>query len=503
MKKNINIIFIIITGISIAWIIFQFQSSIINFKKTISDESVEIIENIEDKIYIKIYLDGKLSEGLKGLQTKCIELIEELNQYSTHKIEYVLINPSESENKEKNEGYYLQLLESGMNPIWVKNETDTNIYFPAATISYRENSLNTQLFNNESFYDTIDATLDEVESSIQNLEYNIISTIYKITNKRKTIAFIQGNGELDSNGVHSISNTINEFYDVEHFDITKFTDSINANSVQEKINSMKKYTAIIIAKPTITFQNTDLLLLDQYLMNGGKILWVVDGTNSHLNNFDGTYSFPIQNNNLNLNNLFSSYGFKVNSDLIQDKNCRYIPLETPKGIQYYKWPYHLKIFNKNKHTITLGIDTVVSEFTSSITLTDSNISSTSLLYSSTESHLDLEGQYVELSVINNGINEQKFQNQNHIISAVLEGVFKSPFNSNVIQLKKESPETKMIIISDGDIIENRIKAPNFLFELGFDPLERKIFNGNTNFILNSVQYLCGDENLIKIKNESK
>ena len=481
-------------------------------RNSISEETIKILENLEDKIYIKIYLDGDLPSEFIRLQKYCIQLIEKFNSYSKFEIEYQLINPFESEIKQQREIYTQQIFESGVHPIWLKSTTksanNTQFCFPGAIISFQEKEVALQIFTNVYFNDTTKATHYEIQHSINQLEYNLIKSIVDISENKNNIAFIHGNGELDTNYTKSINNTLSELYTVHQFDLSKYKIDTNTGdlNIQNQINRINKFDAIIIAKATEKFQNLDKFVLDQYLINGGRILYLLDGTNASIDNFNGKYYFPIESNSLNLDDLFEHYGFKINNNLIQDKNCRKIPLQSNSGVKYFNWPYHLFISNNNQHIITKGIDTLISEFTSSISIDDKS-KCTVLLSSTSNSNVIYSGAVVELQLAKNGINKNQIQNKKYPLSVLVEGSFESFYkNHNLfdsLKLKKSTDNAKMIIVSDGDIIKNNINPPNFYYELGYDPYHKKVYTANSNFILNSIQYLCGDENLIKIRNKTK
>ena len=490
----------------------KYEIDLTNEKRnSISKETIKILENLEDKIYIKIYLEGELPSEFFRLQKHCIQLIEKFNSYSNFEIEYELINPSKSETKKQREEYYRQIFESGVYPIWVKSTTklanNTQLCFPGAIVSFQEKEVALQIFTNIYFNDTTKATHYEIQHSINELENNLIKSIIDISEKKKNIAFIHGNGELDTNYTKSSINILSDYYTVHQFDISKYEidSSTGKLNIQKQLDRIQEFDAIIIAKATEKFQNLDKFILDQYIINGGRILCLLDGTQSNINNFNGNYYFPIESNFLNLEDLFSHYGFKINNNLIQDKNCRKIPLQSVNGVQYFNWPYHLLISNSSPHIISRGIDTLISEFTSSISIIDSS-KCTVLLSSTSNSNIVYSGGVVDLNLAKTGINNPT-HNQQHTISILVEGSFESFYkNSNLtdsLNLNYSTDNAKIIVVSDGDIIRNNINPPNFYFELGYDAYQKKVYSANSNFILNSIQYLCGDVNLTKIRNKTK
>ena len=490
----------------------KYEIDLTNEKRnSISEETIKILENLEDKIYIKIYLEGELPSEFLRLQKHCIQLIEKFNSYSKFEIEYQLINPSESENETQRKEYYKQIFESGVRPILVKSSTktvnNTQICFPGAILSFQEREVAIQIFTNIYGKETTRATYYEIQHSINQLENNLIKSIIDISEKKKNIAFIHGNGELDTNYTKSSINILSDYYNVHQFDLSKYEidSSTGKLNIQNQINRIQEFDAIIIAKATENFQKLDKFILDQYIINGGRILFLLDGTQSNINNFNGNNYFPIETNFLNLEDLFSHYGFKINNNLIQDKNCRKIPLQSENGLHYFNWPYHLLISNISPHIITRGIDTLISEFTSSISIIDSS-KCTVLLSTTSNSNVVYSGGVVDLNLVKTGINNPT-HNQQHTISILVEGSFESFYKNweltDSLNLNYSTNNAKIVVVSDGDIIRNNINPNNLLAKLGYDAYQKKVYSANSNFILNSIQYLCGDENLTKIRNKTK
>ncbi|MGY8950923.1 MAG: DUF7088 domain-containing protein, partial [Flavobacteriales bacterium] len=278
----------------------KYEIDLTNEKRnSISQETIKILENLEDKIYIKIYLEGELPFEFFRLQKHCIQLIEKFNSYSNFEIEYELINPSQSETKKQREEYYRQIFESGVHPIWVKSTTklvnNTQLCFPGAIVSFQEKEVALQIFTNIYFNDTTRATHYEIQHSINELENNLIKSIIDISEKKKNIAFIHGNGELDTNYTKSSINILSEYYTVHQFDISKYEidSSTGKLNIQKQLDRIQEFDAIIIAKATEKFQKFDKFILDQYIINGGRILCLLEGTQSNINNFNGNYYFPI------------------------------------------------------------------------------------------------------------------------------------------------------------------------------------------------------------------
>jgi len=490
-------------------------------RHSISEESIDILKNIDDKIYITIYLDGSLPSQFEKLKKSTEHILHTFKSYSNKNIEFEFVNPLESEDKEKRDVMRKNLAENNIYPIWVKsknkNITTTQITFPAANIHYNNKSMSVNLFYENYFYNNSEQdpyTIEQydIQQSINKLEYNFIKSIHKICeNNQKHIAFLSGNGELDSTNTFDIRNTLSEFYSVEYFDISMYEmDSVSGNlKIQEQLDRINKFDVAIISKPTEKFQNLDKFLIDQYIMNGGKVLCLLDGTDASMNNFtNGEISFPINKNNLNLDNLFENYGFKINNNLIQDLESTKIPITMGTGeIKYFDWVYNPIITPKSDHIISTSIDSILTDFSSNIEIINSEINSSVLLTSSKKSRLIYSGGEVSLDILSNPPQKNNFNKGEQIISVLLEGRFTSQYKnttiSNTINFVSENNDGKMIVVSDGDIIGNKVNPPNFYFPLGFYKYNNSVFNGNKDFVLNSVQYLCDDKDLIKIRNKKK
>ena len=541
MKKNHNIIILIIISIIVIIIsttgIFKkkkidnnFNNDLHaetkkinnNFNNDLHAETKKILEKLDDKIYVNIYLNGKISPKCKELQSATIDLLNKFKLYSNKEVDFSLVEIEELQS-DNPKSIYSPFTDLNIYPIFITEKVEIFKVYPYATVHYKEKTLPLPIVllppSISEFFsmrnDTInELTSEELTNAIDQLEYNFIETIYLLQQeKRKKIAFLQGNGELDSLFTWDIRNTLSKYYDINHFDITTFSsEQITSNLIKEKINEINQYTVIVIARPTITFQSIDQLIIDQYIMNGGRVIWLIDGTTAHMNNFNGNNLFELTKNDIGYNILLEKYGIKVNHDLIQDQVCTNTPVISPYGTLLAKWVYNPLIKSNHNHLITIEVDSILTHFVSSIDVINKNKTNI-LLSSSNNSNILNSGEDVNLEIIKSESN--KFSGEK-VMAVLIEDKFKSIFE-NIPYLKidneiilckeflKESKENKMIVISDGDIIKNGyIHQNNRYLPLGHDPFKSNpkasnIYEGNTDFILNSIQYLCDDESLIKIR----
>ena len=469
-------------------------------KNNFDKEDQQVLSQLDDNIYINIYLTGDLSLNFKKLQTHLISVIDILKRNSDIEIEYSMEDISKlyKSNEKLNPLDYMNIY-----PMWIKDSQKTIKTYPYAVIHYKDRSLPILLYDkfipvkNDSI---TEISNEDIQKNLNQIQYKILESIYllKQENKKK-IAFLQGHGELDSINTYDIRNTLSHFYQVELFNIKEFfQDSIGNPDINQQVIRMKNYKVIIIAKPTIAFNDLDKFIIDQYIMRGGKVIWILDGTTADMNNFNGKNNFLIKERNLSINNLLSNYGVKIEYDLIEDKICSKSPVTVNNNIAYIDWKYNPKLITNPNNIINNGVESILTNFVSSITILNKD-KTTTLLTSSNQSKISNLGQSVKME----SISKLKSDNENHVVGVLIEDEFKSFFYNYTSDIEldiiKKSKKNKMIIISDGDIIKNRFSPPNIIYPLGYCSFERNIFEGNTNFILNAVQFLCEDSILINLK----
>ena len=472
----------------------------------LNKENVFILNNLEDKIYINIYLNGDLSPQFQKIKESVNSTLKNFQSISNKEIdfEYIFIK---DDSIQKNKGIYNPLINLDLHPLWIKtNSGKFHKTYPYATVHFREKTRQVLLYNS-LYYDTIsDPDDQDLERCINNLEYNFLESFYLIQQQqKKKIAFLYGNGELDSTNTWDIRNTLSKFYEVAFFDLRSFEidQKTQAPDITKQVNKINEFETIIIAKPSKNFLDIDKYLIDQYIMNGGKTLWLLEGTSAHMDNFENNMMFQIEKNQLLLEDYLAVYGATLNYDLIQDERCSKSPVIINNEIAYVDWQYNPILLTSNNHLITSNQDSILTNFASSIKITNQE-NTTVLLSSSNKSNVLNEGQKVSFDIIKNP--PKKFEGKK-IIGVLIEDEFKSAFsdlelNTN-LKIKTKSKKNKMIIVSDGDIISNLYSYPNFYYPLGYYHYGRNIFEGNTNFVLNCIQYLCDDDVLIKMRNKIK
>lgn len=507
--KLIISLVIIIAGayiLSIKFIRFDLTSE---GRYTLSDYTINILKNLNDKVYIKVYLEGEgLPSTLKNYNKQIKEELDEFKVYAGKNLEYEFINPSESTDKEVRFGLYKSLSDKGIIPIQTNEISDDGkssqkMVFPGAIISYKgkENTINLL----KTSVNSTPESEENINNSIQSLEYELTNSIQKLSkNKKNEIAFIEGHGELNEYEVMDISSVLSEYYLIK-------TGKINGTP-----GILDNFKAIIIAKPEKAFSEKDKFIIDQYIMNGGNVMLLADGCKTNTDSLFITGNTISLAQDLNLNDLLFQYGARINNDLLQDKYSSPIGLTT-KGadekpiIKRFPWYYFPVLATDNKHVISKYLNYIKTEYISTIDTVgkNSNIKKTILLKSSPYTKLDPIPTRISFNQINHMPPDQEMNAGQKNIAVLLEGKFTSIFKNRPIQkyfpnlslpeVKTKGINAKIIIVSDGDLIRNEVSRNGKPYPIGFDKFTQQTFKGNKEFVLNSLNYLCDDEGLMTIR----
>lgn len=491
-------------------------------KHSISSETIEILRNLNDNVFIKVYLDGEFPAEFKHLQIEIINLLNSFKSIANDNVNFEFVNPNESEDEKQRMEHFKQLINAGLAPTDIEirraGSNLNQIIFPGALIYYQNKQLPINFLKNS----VTKQASDNINASIENLEFEFISAIHQIVkNKTERIAFLEGNGELDEKQVYDITHSVMQdnkslsyHYNIERFNIKEFLiDSTRMQAdITAQISRMSAFKVIIIAKPIIPFNKLDKFLIDQYIMNGGKVLWLIDGVNASMDSLRFSKSFIALKNNLNIDDQLFKYGARINANLIEDLRSIEIPIVTGYSNNipqqtFLPWPYSPLLFSENTHPISKGLDAIKLDFVSSIDTIKNQIKKTILLHSSKQARLNTAPSKISLNILENPPPLSSF-NKNFIpIAVLLEGEFESVFNNRIlprngnIEFKKKSLKTQMIIIADGDIIKNNVNQNGDIFPLAYDRFIKYTYPGNKTFIMNAIHYLCDDIGLASLKSK--
>jgi len=470
---------------------------------TLSESATQIIEAIESPIRIDVFLKGEdFPSEFRRLQNETKQLLEEFAALNNN-IVFNFINPLEDEStRERN---IQQLTQRGLKPMQLSvqesGKSTQAVIFPYALASYNEQTVVIPLVKNK-----IGASQQElVNNSVQNLEYTFADGFSKLTNpKRRKIAILKGNKQLEDKYIANFVKKLGEYYYIAPFTL----DSVASNP-QSTLKDIKGFDLIISAKPTEAFTEEEKLVLDQYTMNGGKSLWLIDAVameKDSLYNATGT-NYAVSRD-LNLTDFFFKYGIRINPYMVSTLYSAPITLAMGEGsqsqFQHLKWPYSPLARSSSNHPIVNNLNLVKFDFANQIDTLKNNLDKTILLETAPLTKLEGTPKEVSLELVTQDQNPQTFDKGNQTLAVLLEGEFNSVYSNRVKPFKLEknlnkSIPSKMIVIADGDVIKNDVTR-NVPQELGFDRWTGQTY-GNKEFLLNAVNYLLDDNGLINIRSK--
>lgn len=470
---------------------------------TLSEEAKEIVEEIDSPLIVDVFLKGNFPPEFRRLQSETEQLLEEFSAYNSN-IKFEFINPTEKGNEAFQSQFEKFGLTSAQVSVTENGKQSTELVYPWALAHHDGKSVKIGLLKNQ-----LGATSEErVNSSLQNLQYAFADGFKKIaTEKSKKVAVLKGNGEYDDRYIADFFSTLREYYFIAPFTL----DSV-AVYPAKTLAALKDFDLIVAAQPTEAFTDAEKYVLDQFIMDGGKSLWLLDATQMHVDTVSGnTFAFG---RDLNLNDFFFKYGIRINPNLVKDMYSAPIVLASgdDREAQYNRYPWFFSPLSgsANNHPIVSNIEAVKFDYASAIDTLLNNINKTVLLSTSPitkivglPSPIDFDTEIPKnLQVVNEGPNPNEFNAGEVPLAVLLEGEFTSVFKNRVKPLKlgeniDDGKPSKMVVISDGDVIKNQLQG-NRPLELGFDKMTNA-FYGNKEFLLNTVNYLLDDSGLINIR----
>lgn len=476
---------------------------------TLSPVTKSILQNLEKNIFVEVYLDGNLPSGFKRLQTQTGELLDEFRACSD-KIHYQIVNPLEGKNDQQKQQILQFLSDKGLQAtnLQVKTleGTEQKLIIPGAILGDGEKEIPLVLLKNQIGVPP-EAILN---NSIQSLEYQLINAIKKLIQESlPNIALINGHGELDYPYIVDIALTLDKDYNLHQESIN---GNINTLLAVDKDEILPLFDAIIIAKPITKFDEKDKFVIDQYIMHGGNVLWLIDAVQASLDSLQVVENAMVFPYSLNLEDMLFTYGIKINQDLVKDINALPIPLRTGQmagqaQIKFFPWPFYPVIHPTENHPIVRNLNALKTDFVSSIdTIAVRGIRKTILLKSSQYSALFSIPNTINFRMVQEKADPILFQDGKQNIGVLLEGEFSSVYKNRVAPIdlgsfesKEKGVTSKMIIVSDGDIIKNQLhNSRHEPLPLGYDQYTDQTF-GNKEFILNCISYLTDGSDLISLR----
>ena len=514
MRKNLNkslkhIIIVIVAIIAVNFIshkVYKRFDLTTDQRYTLNEATLDIIKKAETPIIIDVFLEGEdFPSEFRRLQSETKQLLEEFRAYNDN-ISFKFINPTEDE--DTRDQAIKQLNARGLTPMQLNvqenGKQSQEVIFPWALASYDEVTVKIPLVKNK-----IGETQQQlVTNSVQHLEYAFADGISKLVNpKRRKIAVLKGNNEMDNLNIADYVKTLRDYYFIAPFTL----DSVS-NNPEKTLKSLQDFDLIIAAKPTEAFTEEEKFVLDQYTMNGGKSLWLIDQVamdkDSLYNDFGKNVALA---RDLNLTDFFFKYGVRINPVLVSSMYSAPIVLLSGEGsntrAERFPWTYSPLAQGISTHPVVNNLNYIKFDFASPIDTLKNNLKTvkkTVLLQSAPLSKLEGTPREISLDEVNNQQDPASFNKGSQNLAVLLEGKFTSVYNNRVKpfdlkDVKNESVPTKMIVISDGDVIKNEIDR-NGPKELGYDSKLNQFF-GNKEFLVNAANYLLDDNGLINIRSK--
>lgn len=506
-KWNLVIVILGLIAINIIASFLYFRIDLTSEKRySLSTATKNILKNLDDYVYFQVFLDGKLSPSYKRLQKTIIETLDEFKAYNKRLIKYDLIDPAKGKDEATLRDYLKELEYRGLVPSidYEISETGTseNVVWPCAIVTYKGRELPINFI-----YSNIPGSKELlINDAIENTEYKLIDGIHRITLQKKAkIAFIKGHGELDALEINDLALALQDYY------------IVNQIAINHQLKALDEFKAIIIAAPDSTFDEMDKFIIDQYIMKGGRVLWLLDGALADMDSLQSKSDILAIPNDINLDDMLFNYGARVNKDLVMDYHSAQIPVKTGQvgnqpQFSLFNWYFFPTVANIKGHPIVRNINDIKFEFASSIdTIAKPGIRKTILLSSSNYSRLLNTPSIISLNFLRIKADRTFFNRSNIPMAVLLEGSFTSLYKDRIpdtiaqdpdIRFTEISKPNKMIIVGDGDVAKNQVafrQGKYVPYPLGYDRYTG-IMYGNREFLLNCVNYLLDEADIISIRN---
>lgn len=476
---------------------------------TLSHSTKDLVESADDNITIRVLLDGEFPAGFKRLQTSVRDILSKFRSING-KIVYEFDDPNAG-SPQVVERNIKQLVEEKIIPVNLSYSDGTQFVqkpvFPFAIITYKAKKYVVNLLEEQKPGDDEEEILN---NSISLLEYKFANTFQMmLSQKMKNILFTQGNGEFDDSQLFRLTAELRKF------------NKVGLVSLDSLIRLDSTIDLVIIPSPKKPFSLQNQFKLDQYVMDGGKIIWMIDKFETSLDSINKYQFYVPTANETGLDEMLFKYGVRIMPDLIMDLECSQIPQvigmagDKPQT-RLFPWPYHLAIASNNNHPIVNNIDRVNLFFPSTIDTikTNTSIKKTTLLKSSKYSRSQLAPVRLTFEILKTAPDPAKYNSGNRPVAVLLEGQFESFFKNRLtpdfkavldqihVAFKEQSKPTKQIVVSDADFAKNLVnKETGITEDIGYNKWERRYYKGNKDFILNAVEYMLNGEQVLDARSK--
>lgn len=476
---------------------------------SIANQTKNLMSKVDSPLEVTVYLEGDLNPGFQRLKKSTAELLEEVSVYANNNINIHFENPSIAESNEQRQARYAELNARGLIPTAVyerdkEGKSIQKVIFPWIEMTYKGKTVAVNLLKNVHG----NSGEQNLNISIENLEFEITDCVRQLVNREvPKIAFLEGHGELTEAKTYHISKSLSRYFQIDR------------GILATNASILDNYKVVIIAKPTQPFSESDKYIIDQYIMHGGRVLWLLDGVRIARENLSVSGISPAMELDLNLGDQLFKYGVRINPVLLQDVQCASVPVNiapakaTP---QFEATPYYYAplLLTSGQHPVSKNITEVRADFCSGIDLVGENklVNAQLLLATSDNTHIVGTPTTIDLAQ-NPKPNDKAYFNLGYVpVAVALEGVFQSNFTNrmkpvgltNTQPIVQQSQKTRQIVVADGDIIRNEtsgVASDSTTIPLGYDRYMQQQF-GNKDFVMNAVLYLADNEGWMELRNRT-
>jgi len=510
MKKrnwiSLGIVILVLVFINLLASRFFFRIDLTQEKKyTLSKTTKEYLKSLDDIVYFKIFLEGDLPAEYRKLHNAIRDMLEEFRAYNKSHIQFDFVDPFSGKDKRSMQDIYAELTGKGLYPT-VDQRLDVSsqerkIIWPCALAYYKDKEVPINFV--QAFQQINKEIL--INQAIENLEFNLVDAIRRLVVKEKpTVALLEGHGEAKPMLVDDLTRSLADYYVVKRV------------KINHQLKALQGIKTLIIVNPDSVFDEKDKFIIDQFIMKGGRVLWLINGAVTAIDSLRSRPEVPAIANDINLEDMLFKYGIRINYNLLLDLNSCPIPIKTGEEggqpvFNYYNFYYFPAISNPKGHPIVRNINAIRFEFPSTLdTIFVPGIKKTILLTSSPFSRIQNTPTLVSLRVLQEEPTKKFFNKSNLPIAVLLEGRFQSVFTHRLppeieqdsgIGFRPQGEPTRMIVVSNGNVAQNQFvyqQGSFYTFPLGYDRYTR-ITYGNKDFVLNCISYLTDDKNVLDIR----
>lgn len=506
-------------GLIVAFVAINYVASLLHTKfdltkekrYTIGKATKNALKNLEEKVEISVFLEGNLPSGFQKLANSTADFLHLLKENNS-KISYRFIAP-DTEMEDADKKYQDTLMAMGATPInltvQIKQGQETKLIFPYALIKYSDKIELINLYNGKSRL----ITQDEINGAEAMLEYKFLKVLDGFNSPTKPlIAYSYSNGELTDARTYDLLQTLKKEYNLFTFDLNK------------RLAIPDTFAVLMIVKPTLQFSEDEKLKIDQYLLRGGKVLCFIDNLNAEQDSLSVKPELVAYDRNLNLTDLFFKYGIRLNTDLVMDLQCDFMPFavggtsDKPQ-FEFLHWNYYPLFESKNNHPINKNLGLIAGRFVNSIdTVKANNIIKTILLSTSSNSRKLSTPALISLNENRNAPEDILFKQINIPVAVLLEGKFSSLYKNRVSQQQLDTLEQigvpflaesindgKMIVVADGDMVLNDVSQKQGPLPIGMNLFtvgsQYEYQFANADFLLNCLEFLTNKQGIIEARNK--